>query len=106
MTYIFDIDGTICTVTWGEYETAEPYEERVKKINALYDKGNKIVFFTARGMGRSSNNVDYAYEHFYDLTYNQLKRWGVKFHDLFLGKPEGDIFIDDKAQWSEDFFDE
>ena len=23
--YCFDIDGTICTNTWGEYEDAEPF---------------------------------------------------------------------------------
>ena len=106
MIYIFDIDGTICTCSWGQYENAEPYEERIKKINNLYDGGDKIIFFTARGMGRSENDVKYAYENFYDFTYNQLKKWGVKFHELYLGKPEGDIFVDDKGKYSEDFFNE
>jgi len=33
-----------------------------------------------------------------------LTEWGAKFHELYLGKPEADIFVDDKGQWSEIFF--
>ena len=47
--YCFDIDGTICTNTDGDYEQAVPFKEVIKKINSLYDMGYKIIFFTARG---------------------------------------------------------
>ena len=106
MIYVFDIDGTICSNTNGNYEEAEPYMDRISKINDLYGDGHKIIFFTARGMGRSNNDVDFAYENFYDITYNQLIKWKVKFHDLFLGKPEGNIYIDDKGVRSEEYFNE
>ena len=102
--YIFDIDGTICTVTNGNYDQAIPLKERIRKVNTLYKQGNKIIFQTARGMGRSSNNVENAYELFYDNTKKQLDDWGVKYHQLFLGKPAGDIYIDDKGCKDVDFF--
>jgi len=102
--YIFDIDGTICTVTNGNYDQALPLKERIRKVNALYKQGNKIIFQTARGMGRSSNNVENAYELFYDITKKQLDDWGVKYHQLFLGKPAGDIYVDDKGCKDVDFF--
>ena len=35
----------------GDYSSAVPYEERIAKINELYDNGNTIVYLTARGMG-------------------------------------------------------
>jgi hypothetical protein len=39
------------------------------------------------------------------LTHNQLVKWGAKHHELSVGKKEHyDIWIDDKAFWSEDFF--
>mgnify|MGYP003658291313 CR=1 FL=1 len=66
MTYVFDIDGTICLNTNGEYEKAEPITERIDKVNALYDAGHTIVFQTARGMGRSGNSEAFAYARFYD----------------------------------------
>ena len=38
------------------------------------------------------------------MTKNQLKDWGVKYHSLKLGKPEADIYIDDKALNADYFF--
>ncbi len=104
MTYVIDIDGTICTNTYGDYEKAEPYENRIKAINQLYDEGNTIIFLTARGMGRYGNASAQAHAAFYNLTLEQLQEWGVKYHNLYLGKPSGDIYIDDKGVKDEDFF--
>jgi hypothetical protein len=103
-TYVFDIDGTICTNTDGDYEKALPYLNRINAINRLYDEGNIIIFLTARGMGRYGNAIAKAHTAFYDLTVRQLKVWGVKHHSLFLGKPSGDIYVDDKGVKDEDFF--
>jgi hypothetical protein len=41
---------------------------------------------------------------FFDITYNQLKKWNVKYHSLIMGKPSGDIYIDDKGVNDENFF--
>ena len=30
------------------------------------------------------------------MTYNQLKKWGLNFHKLELGKPSFDVYVDDK----------
>ncbi len=104
MTYVFDIDGTICTLTDGNYELATPFFDRISKINKLFDSGEKIIFQTARGMGRTSNNIKESIEMFEELTKNQLDNWGVKYHHLFLGKPSGDLYIDDKGCKDVDFF--
>ena len=104
MTYVFDIDGTICSLTNGDYEKAIPINERIEKINSLYEKGNKIIFYTARGMGRFKNNRTRAESQFWSFTHKQLDKWGVKFHGLWLGKPAGDIYIDDKGSKDGEFF--
>ena len=101
MTYVFDIDGTICH-SEGGYEDSKPVWSRIDKINNLYSDGHTIHFLTARGMGRSNNEDPYLFE---DLTRHQLNEWGVKYHDLFMGKPAGDIYVDDKGVKDEDFFD-
>ena len=103
-TYVFDIDGTICTQDGSSYKTATPFPERIEKINHLYDAGNTVIFQTARGMGRSHNDSAAAHEMFYELTQNQLDSWGVKYHTLFLGKPAGDVYVDDKGITDEEFF--
>jgi hypothetical protein len=105
MTFVFDIDGTICTLTDGEYGKAKPLKQRIEKINKLYEEGNTIVFHTARGMGRTDNNALMAHRLFFYLTETQLEDWGVKYHNLFMGKPSGDLYIDDKGVKDEDYFD-
>jgi len=104
MVYVFDIDGTICYNTGEKYDMAKPYVNRIKRVNELYDQGHTIIFQTARGMGRSGNSTAYAYTAFEEKTKKQLREWGVKYHRLFLGKPAGDIYIDDKGVKDEDFF--
>ena len=105
MKYIFDIDGTICDKNKNDdYDKSFPFLERIRKINNLYDDGHKIVFFTARGMGRHRDNAELAIQQFYSLTESQLKEWGVKYHQLILGKPSGDVYVDDKGIKDGDFF--
>lgn len=49
MTYCFDIDGTLCTDSNGNYPLAEPIFARIQKARKLYSEGHTIVIFTARG---------------------------------------------------------
>lgn len=86
-----DIDETICITskTPREYKNSKPILENISKINKLYDQGNTIVYWTARG-SRQQNN-------WYDLTLKQLNEWGAKFHELRVDKPYYDLFFDDKT---------
>lgn len=107
-TYVIDIDGTICDKDTcredKDYHNSIPKLNRIQQINALYEEGHIIKYFTARGMGRYDSRIN-AHKEFYNLTYNQLREWGCKFHELILGKPSGDIYIDDKGINADDFFD-
>ena len=96
-TYCFDIDGTICQNTYGKYQLAVPILARIKYINSLFESGDEIVMFTARG---STTDIDWT-----DLTKKQLKKWGLKYNKLILGKPYADIFVDDKAIEANNFFE-
>lgn len=97
MKYCFDIDGTICNNTNGKYKEAKPFLDVIKRVNTLYDSGNTIIFFTARG---STSGIDWS-----ELTKNQLDTWGVKHHEIILRKPDADLFIDDKGVNILDFMD-
>lgn len=104
MKFVVDIDGTICTINELGYENAQPIKERIEKLNKLYDSGHTVVYFTARGMGRTNDNEEEARKLFYDMTKKQLELWEVKYHILLLGKPSGDIYIDDKGINADIFF--
>ena len=108
MRYCIDIDGTICQklceLQGDDYRDSKPHKERIEKVNELYEEGNTIIYQTARGMGRHDNNPQKAIQEFYALTDEQLKSWGCKYHMLFLGKPAGAVYVDDKGINDEDFF--
>ena len=57
-------------------------------------------------MGRSGDDPVLADTMFRELTELQLLQWGCKYHQLILGKPSADIYIDDRAIKDTDFFGE
>jgi len=90
MTYCFDIDGTICETTENSsYENAKAYPSVVAAINKLYDQGHTVFLYTARG---SVSGKDWS-----ELTNKQVKSWGIKCHEVKMGKPFYDLMIDDRS---------
>ena len=87
--YCFDIDGTLCSQESGDYLLAQPFEHRVEAVNRLFDEGHEIILFTARG---SKSGLDWS-----SKTEEQIRSWGLRHHELLLGKPHADLYIDDKA---------
>jgi len=95
--YCFDLDGVICDTKMNFYKSSTPIPQAIKKINQIYSRGDKVIIFTARFMGRSNENINLAKKKGYKLTYKQLKKWNVKFHKLIFGKPSFDYIVDDKS---------
>jgi dTDP-glucose 4,6-dehydratase len=85
-----DIDNTICVTRGTDYPNSQPRYDQIAKINKLYDQGNEIIYWTARG---SVSGMDWTL-----LTKQQLTQWGAKHHDVKLGKPHYDLFICDKSK--------
>ena len=83
---VIDLDGTILEEkTIKEKPKATPLPGAIDAVNKLYQMGHVIIIYTAR--------TDKDLE----LTLKQLNEYGIKYHRLVLGKPVGDIFIDDRA---------
>ena len=84
-----DIDGVIASKTPGNnYRKATPMENNIQTLNALYEKGFHIALFTARGY---KTGIDWK-----EVTIRQMLEWNVHYHELLFGKPDADIYIDDK----------
>jgi hypothetical protein len=89
MVIYIDIDETICnSPDKPNYTNSTPIVVNIEKENKLYDEGNTIVYWTARG---TQTGIDWT-----DVTKKQFSDWGVKYHDLKFGNPYYDLFIDDK----------
>lgn len=87
--FVFDIDGVIAKLEPGlDYAKSEPNEAMIKAINQLYNMGNEIIIFTARGYVTGKD--------WEQVTKSQFEQWGLKYHELHFGKPNADYYIDDK----------
>lgn len=103
-TIAFDLDDVLCYRPDGydhlgpeKYDYCEPFILNIDLVNSLYDDGYKIVIYTARGMTQFKGNIVDIYSYLYDRTKQQLSSWGLKYHQLVMGKIHYDVFIDDKA---------
>ena len=86
-----DIDGTICHTKNADYENSKPRYDQIRKINKLYNEGNEIVYWTARG---GHSGFDWTM-----FTRVQLEKWGCKYTRIEKEKkPSYDLFICDKSK--------
>ncbi len=85
-TLVFDLDGVICEERpTFERALAKPIAGSREIINLLYSRGYKILIYTGRGWAE------------YEMTKDWLVKNGILFHQLIMGKPVGDVWIDDRA---------
>ena len=79
--YLIDIDGTITDDIPNEEPermgTCEPYPDALKTLNAWFDKGHIITFFTSRTLEHK------------EVTEKWLDKHGFKYHSVLYGKPRG-----------------
>jgi len=90
---VFDLDGVICEEI-KPYRKAKVRKEVKEKLNQLA-KDNKIIIYTSR---RKKDEK---------LTKQWLKENKIQYHKLVLGKPKGDLYVDDKGigveEWLKQF---
>ncbi len=80
------MDGTICEeMRTYSRSLAQPKEGAVDRINHLYEQGHTILIYSARTWME------------YEMTVDWLNRHQIKYHQLLMGKPIGDLWIDDRA---------
>jgi histidinol phosphatase-like enzyme len=103
-TIAFDLDDVLCyrsnqfeELGPSKYSYCVPNDGMIEMVNSLYDEGHKIIIYTARGMSQFNGNVTEIYNQLYTKTLKHLDEWGLKYHQLVMGKIHYDILIDDKA---------
>lgn len=87
--FVFDIDGVIAKIhPKNQYDQSQPNQEMIDLINRLYEYGNEIILYTARGY---TTGIDWG-----KVTRQQLSQWGLNYHELHFGKPNASYYIDDR----------
>ncbi len=81
MTFVIDIDDTLIKSEKPGYLRPEEIKSETELVRMLYKSGYIIILHTGRNWDK------------YKLTINQLKKFGIPFHELVMGKPQG-VYID------------
>lgn len=105
---VVDIDDTICKHRPEDsgddrFINADPITDMIDKVNQLYEEGWYVIYHTARGMVSRDGCVDTIYDELYEITKEWLQRHNVLYHELVMGKPYGDYYLDDKSLTIEEF---
>lgn len=108
MRICIDLDGTICeirqdTQTYADVKMKPGAAEMIKK---LHDAGHTIVINTARNMGSSGHNVGKAVKNVGKITLEWLDKNGIIYDEIFFGKPNSDVIIDDRCVRFQDNWNE
>ncbi|MFQ3577260.1 MAG: HAD hydrolase family protein [Cytophagales bacterium] len=99
MRIIVDLDGTICPIKQSgqTYADLKPLPGAIDKLRELKEKGHYIIIQTARNMATCDSNLGKVMKNVGLITLEWLKNYEVPYDEIFFGKPNGDIYIDDRA---------
>lgn len=103
-----DLDGTICTIrkdgeTYADVKVKPGAAERIRALRAA---GHTIIINTARNMGSTGHNVGKALKNVGKMTFEWLEKNGIEYDEIFFGKPNADITIDDRVVRFQDNWNE
>lgn len=99
MRICIDIDGTICDFRKaGEgYADVRPLPGAVEKLAALRQSGHYLILLTARHMKTTGGNVGLVVARQGKTLFDWLAMHDVPYDELWFGKPQADVYIDDNA---------
>lgn len=99
MRIAIDLDGTICPIKRdGEsYGDLQPIPGAAERIRALRQAGHYIIILTARNMQTCNSNVGRVLKNVGKLTLEWLDRHGIEYDEIYFGKPNAEVYIDDRA---------
>ena len=103
-----DLDGTLCEIrkegqTYADVKVKEGASQRVKELR---DAGHTIIINTARNLGSTGHNVGKALKNVGQITFEWLEKNGIEYDEIFFGKPNADITIDDRVLRFQDNWNE
>lgn len=108
MTFIFDIDGTICPIKQKDerYEDLTPYKEILDKLNEYHKNGARIVLFTSRNMNSYGGNIGLINKNTAKILLEWLDKWEIPYDEIVYGKPwpgHKGFYVDDRSVRPDEF---
>jgi capsule biosynthesis phosphatase len=102
MTFVVDIDGTLCPIKSKEekYEDLIPHREMVERLRYYKENDAKIVMYTSRNMKSYQGNIGLINAHTAKILLEWLDRWQIPYDEIIYGKPwpgPNGFYVDDRA---------
>ena len=94
----FNLDNTLVSfpTTPNDYTTVKPIIKNIKYAKYLKSFGNTIIIYTSRGM-KTDSNIGKSLVDIGKITFNTLEEFEIPCDEIYFGKPQADMYIDDKA---------
>ena len=108
LTFIFDIDGTLCPIkgTDEKYEDLVPYKEMVDRIREYKEQGAKIILYTSRNMNTYKGNIGLINANTAKIVLEWLEKWDIPYDEIIYGKPwpgHNGFYVDDRTVRPDEF---
>ncbi len=99
MRIVIDLDGTICTLKQKNesYEDVKLISGAAEFIKKLRTEGNYVIIQTARNMATCDSNIGKVIKNIGKVTLEWLEKNQVEYDEIFFGKPNAQLYIDDRA---------
>lgn len=99
MRIAIDLDGTICPIKQPHesYADVKPFAGAVDRIRELRSAGHYVIILTARNMATCESNLGKVMKNVGKITLDWLERYGVEYDEIYFGKPNAHVYIDDRA---------
>ncbi len=99
MKIVIDLDGTICPVKENgqSYRDLKPHPGAAEKISELRMAGHYIIIQTARNMATCESNIGKVMRNVGKITLDWLEEHQIQYDEIYFGKPNADLYIDDRA---------
>ena len=97
MRICFDLDNTLVTFPKiaGDYNTVEPIIKNIEYLRYLKSFGHTIIIYTARRMKTHGGNIGKLMADIGKITFDTLKKFSIPYDEIYFGKPQADVYIDD-----------
>jgi len=102
-----DLDGTICPLKRPDqsYADLEVLPGAAERIRAFRAEGHYVIIQTARHMATCESNLGKVLRRVGKITLDWLEEHGIEYDEIYFGKPNAEIYIDDRAlrfhDWNE-----
>ncbi len=96
---MIDLDGVLCPIKLPDqtYDELEPLPGAVEGLRALRAEGHYVIIQTARHMATCDSNIGRVMKKLGLLTLQWLENHGFEYDEIYFGKPNADLYIDDRG---------